>query len=57
MSNAEEYLAKAVECDEQAKEIKDLEFKRLLCETAKNWRKLAEYARLQEERTRSEHHS
>jgi hypothetical protein len=50
MSDAEEFVARAVECETQAKGSSNPEIKRLLCETAANWRKLAEYAQLRDER-------
>jgi len=45
MNKADEYQAKAAECDKQAGEITDPEAKRMMHEAAEGWRKLAEQAR------------
>jgi hypothetical protein len=44
MSKAEEFRISAAECDKLANQAKDPEAKRLLHETADNWRKMADQA-------------
>jgi hypothetical protein len=43
-AKADEFRAKAVECDEKADQAKDAEAKRLLRETAETWRSMAAQA-------------
>ena len=48
MSKAEEFHAKAAECERKAEQAKDTEAKRLLREAADNWRSMASDAERQE---------
>ncbi len=43
-SKAEEFRARAAECEEKANQSKDAEAKRLLREAAENWRSIATQA-------------
>ena len=47
-SKAEEFHAKAAECERKAEQAKDAEAKRLLREAADNWRRMASDAERQE---------
>jgi hypothetical protein len=47
VSKAEEFHAKAAECDRKAEQAKDIEAKRLLKEAADNWRSMASQAERQ----------
>jgi hypothetical protein len=44
VNRADDFRAKARECDRLAAEAKDSEAKRILCEAAKNWRLMADQA-------------
>lgn len=44
MSKAEEYRARAADCEKKATEATDIEAKRLLQEAAKEWRYMAAQA-------------
>jgi len=48
VSKAEEFHAKAAECERKAQQAKDTEAKRLLREAADNWRSMASDAERQE---------